>query len=104
MTMGEAQPPDDSGGFCCVSAGMHTGHDEDCSNWQCERCGGTGGIPLGEHFVSHEMALDAGDPALEGMSMGIEWRPCPNCDGARAKREAALPKDTGTGVRSEEKR
>jgi len=22
--------PDDSGGFCCVGAGMHMGHDKDC--------------------------------------------------------------------------
>ena len=26
----EPQPPDNSGGYCCVSAGMHMGHDEDC--------------------------------------------------------------------------
>jgi len=26
----EPHPPDDSGGYCCVSAGMHMGHDEDC--------------------------------------------------------------------------
>jgi len=25
-------PPDTSGGFCCVAAGMHMGHDEDCPN------------------------------------------------------------------------
>jgi protein gp37 len=29
--------------------------------------------PLGEHFVTHEMAIDAGDPSMEGMSMGVEW-------------------------------
>lgn len=29
--------------------------------------------PLGEHFVSHDMAIDAGDMMLEGQSMGVEW-------------------------------
>jgi hypothetical protein len=48
---------------------------------ECEGCGGGGSIavPIGEHFVSHDMALDAGEPAMEGMSMGVEWgqEPCP---------------------------
>lgn len=47
--------------------------------------------PLGEHFVTHEMAMDACDMSLEGQSMGIEWgwvececcngnwEDCPNC-------------------------
>ena len=26
----EPHPPDDSPGYCCVMAGMHMGHDEDC--------------------------------------------------------------------------
>ena len=26
----EPHPEDDSGGYCCVMAGMHMGHDEDC--------------------------------------------------------------------------
>lgn len=29
--------------------------------------------PLGEHFVTHDMAMDAGDMSLEGQSMGVEW-------------------------------
>lgn len=48
---------------------------------QCETCGSGGVVPIGEHFVSHEMASDAGEPSMEGMSMGIEWGPCPNCSG-----------------------
>ncbi len=48
---------------------------------QCPKCEGTGQIPLGEHFVTREMALDGGDPQLEGMSMGIEYGACSNCSG-----------------------
>ncbi len=29
--------------------------------------------PLGENWVTHEMAMDACDMSLEGQSMGIEW-------------------------------
>ena len=64
-----------------MMAGMHMGHDEDCVNWRCQTCNGGGMIPLGEHFVSHEMAMDGGDPELEGQSMGIEWDRCPDCGG-----------------------
>lgn len=35
-------PRDDSGGFCCVAAGMHEGHDEDCPGYPCPDCGGLG--------------------------------------------------------------
>jgi len=31
-------------------------------------------LPLGENFVSHEMAMDAGYPEMEGQSMGVEWK------------------------------
>ena len=48
----------------------------------CSHCGGRGAIPIGELFVTREMALDAGFPALEGQSLGIEWDECDNCDGA----------------------
>jgi len=95
-------PRDDSGGYCCVAAGMHMGHDEDCVNWACPTCNNTGGVPLGEHFVTHEIALDCGSPELEGQSMGIEWGPCPDCDGARRLRErrAVAPtlRNTNGGV------
>jgi hypothetical protein len=55
---------------------------------KCDTCGGGGGVPVGEHFVTHDMALDAGDPAMEGASMGIEWGPCPDCAERRAYAEA----------------
>ncbi len=48
---------------------------------QCSECEGTGKMALGEHFVSREMALDGGNPELEGMSMGIEYGACSNCSG-----------------------
>lgn len=50
----------------------------------CQNCDGSGSIPVpvGEHFVTHEMALDAGDPSMEGSSMGVEWgaEQCQWCD------------------------
>ena len=50
----------------------------------CPNCDGSGSkpVPLGEHFVSHEMAMDACDPSMEGASMGIEWgqEQCQWCD------------------------
>ena len=52
---------------------------ETCDN--CEQ--GQVYVPLGEHFVTHDMAMDAGDMALEGASMGIEWGwvECSCCNG-----------------------
>lgn len=51
---------------------------------KCPECDGSGAIPvrMGEHFVTHEMALDAGEPAMEGQSMGVEWgaQQCQWCD------------------------
>jgi hypothetical protein len=29
--------------------------------------------PIGEHFFTREMAIDAGDLAYEGQSAGVEW-------------------------------
>lgn len=46
----------------------------------CQNCC-EGHVPLGENFVSHEMAMDAGDMSLEGQSMGIEWGGCSCCEG-----------------------
>ena len=48
---------------------------------QCPNCEGSGRTALGEHFVSHEMALDACEPEMEGMSMGIEYGACSECNG-----------------------
>ena len=48
---------------------------------QCPDCRGEGKIPLGEHFVTHDMAFDACEPSMEGQSMGIEYSRCPRCQG-----------------------
>ena len=47
----------------------------------CEACEGSGRIPIGEHFVTQDMATDAGEPDMVGMSMGVEYGPCPVCNG-----------------------
>jgi len=51
---------------------------------KCPNCDGSGSksVPLGERFVSHEMAMDACEPSMEGASMGIEWgqEQCQWCD------------------------
>lgn len=48
---------------------------------QCSDCQGSGRIPIGEHFVTRDMAIDGGDVQLEGQSMGVEFGPCPSCGG-----------------------
>jgi len=47
----------------------------------CPDCNGDGVIAIGENFVTHDMALDACEPSMEGMSMGIEYAQCPRCQG-----------------------
>jgi len=47
---------------------------------QCNNCL-QGQVLLGEHFVTRDMALDAGQPELEGRSLGVEWGQCPCCMG-----------------------
>lgn len=39
-----------------------------------------GRILLGVHIVDRWMAMDGGDPQLEGMEIP-EWGPCPQCGG-----------------------
>lgn len=57
----------------------------------CPDCNGSGQEAIGEHFASREMAMDGGDPALEGTSMGIEYGWCSTCGGAGVlKDEAAM--------------
>jgi hypothetical protein len=58
---------------------------------QCPICEGEGRLPVGEHFVTREMALDACEPAMEGMSMGIEYAQCPECGGMGLR---PIPKGT----------
>lgn len=50
----------------------------------CAHCGGAGGQGVDHAItVSHDMAVDAGDPSMEGLSMhsGSEWVGCSTCGG-----------------------
>ena len=46
--------------------------------FECPTCQGEGRVAIGEHFVTREMARDAGDPSLEGSLYEIEYAHCPN--------------------------
>ena len=48
---------------------------------QCPDCCGEGKIPIGEHLVTREMALDAGNPKLEGSHYEYEYVECSKCEG-----------------------
>lgn len=48
----------------------------------CDACGGSGRMVVGEQHVTHDMASDAGEPAMEGMSLGPEWGECDTCEGS----------------------
>jgi len=47
----------------------------------CPQCQGEGKIPMGDYHVTREMAIDAGDPSLEGTLYGHEYERCRSCDG-----------------------
>lgn len=47
----------------------------------CETCQGEGKIPIGEHFVTLEMAIDAGDRSMAGAHHSYEYGECENCQG-----------------------
>jgi hypothetical protein len=47
---------------------------------ECKHCN-QGHIPVGENFVTQDMATDAGEPDMVGMSLGIEWDACDCCGG-----------------------
>lgn len=49
---------------------------------QCEQCNGSGEVPIGEHVVTLEMAMDVGDRSLEGTTYEVEYGPCPACEGS----------------------
>ncbi len=46
----------------------------------CPNCDGSGGFPIGAHHVTHEMAMDAGEPSMEGQIAQIEYAQCQWCD------------------------
>ena len=55
---------------------------------QCPACEGSGKEPIGEHFVTAEMASDGGQPERAGESMGIQYGPCSECGGTGQQRQA----------------
>ena len=55
--------------------------EREMSEFQCPDCQGGGQIPIGEHYVTREMAIDAGCLELEGAFYDIEWGRCPSCSG-----------------------
>jgi hypothetical protein len=51
----------------------------------CEMCGGSGHEIIGENRVTQDMAIDAGDPNLEGTFHSYEYGRCTACDGTGVK-------------------
>jgi DnaJ-class molecular chaperone len=49
---------------------------------QCPDCDGLGEIPVGVHYISREMAIDAGYPEMEGGVAEVEADVCPRCQGS----------------------
>jgi len=64
----------------------------------CIECQGEGRIAIGENYVTHDMALDAGESAMEGQSMGIEYVQCSKCggDGFTLAMQPSPPKEAAT--------
>jgi Zn finger protein HypA/HybF involved in hydrogenase expression len=58
---------------------------DDSFEAQCPECRGEGQVPGVKHYVSREMALDAGQPEREGQTMGFEYYPCPRCHEGKLK-------------------
>lgn len=52
----------------------------DDSQVVCMACEGGGQVPLGVHYVTHDMAIDAGQPELEGQEI-VEYGRCQDCGG-----------------------
>lgn len=62
-----------------------TAASEGASPAPCEACGGSGTVIIGEHYVTQDMAIDAGDRSMAGSFYGYEWGPCDECEGAGLK-------------------
>jgi hypothetical protein len=50
-------------------------------NSTCESCGGSGQEVIGVHLVTRDMAIDAGDPSLEGTFHSDVYEGCTSCGG-----------------------
>lgn len=47
---------------------------------RCSYCGGDGYLRWVE-YITHDMALDAGEPTMEGQEVQCD-QPCPSCNGS----------------------
>src|SRR5262245_50199918 len=65
--------------------------DQNPRQVQCSVCEGDGRVAVGAHYVTHEMAIDAGDRSLEGQFHSVEYAPCGDCGGTGLVEGAALP-------------
>lgn len=63
----------------------HAGAEARQEPTPCEACQGSGQEILGEHYVTRDMAIDAGEPGIEGMFFGCEYGPCSACGGTGIK-------------------
>ena len=48
---------------------------------RCPACGGEGQVIIGEHYITMDMAIDAGDRSMAGTFFGYEWGECDECSG-----------------------
>ena len=49
---------------------------------ECQECGGSGQVVVGEHRVTRDMAIDAGERQLEGSFHSYAYGPCESCGGS----------------------
>ena len=55
--------------------------EEEVEKELCPDCQGEGKVVIGEHRVTLDMAIDAGDRSMEGTFHSFEYAPCGACDG-----------------------
>lgn len=48
---------------------------------RCPECDGEGEVVIGEYFVTREMAIDAGEPSMEGAHHSYQYGECEMCAG-----------------------
>ena len=64
----------------------------------CVDCQGSGQIVIGEHLITREMALDAGEPQMEGSHFEYEYDMCPYCGDGHKKNQEGKPTDEINGI------
>ena len=65
---------------------------------ECPECSGSGQEIIGENKVSHDMAIDAGEPEMEGMFHSNVYGECRFCEG-RGFIETPTPKTSPANYR-----